>query len=83
MPSFSVRFKGMLTNYERERFAAANITVAGKQPAMRTGIIKTGRPIYTVTLEADSPEDALAKVRAALEPDTGNFSNWESGPTDA
>jgi hypothetical protein len=42
--------------------------------------IPTGRPIYTVKLEASDEQEALARVRAAIEPDTANFSGWEAGP---
>jgi hypothetical protein len=37
-----------------------------------------GRPIYTVSIEASSAGEAVARVREALEPDTGNFSDWEA-----
>lgn len=83
MPSFQVRFKGMLTGQERERLAAAQIRLEGSRSSMivgspETGTAPTGRPIYTVSLEASSAEEALAKVREAIEPDTANFSNWEA-----
>lgn len=82
MPTFQVRFKGMLTGQERERLTAAGIRLEGSRASMvtsspTTGIVRTGRPIYTVALEADSPEQALARVREAIEPDTSNFSGWE------
>lgn len=82
MPSFQVRFKGMLTGQERERLTAAGIQLEGSRSSMiadslETGPVPTGRPIYTVGVEADSAEQALAKVREAIEPDTANFSNWE------
>ena len=85
MPTFAVRFKGMLTKDERERLAAAGLEIAGSESSMvagsaETGTVGTGRPIYTVMVEASSPEEALAAVREALEPDTANFSNWEAGP---
>lgn len=84
MPTFAVRFKGMLTKDERERLDAAGITIAGSRFSMSTdfegGSIGIGRPIYTAEVEADSEAEALAKVREAIEPDTGNFSNWEVGP---
>ena len=85
MPAFAVRFKGMLTRDERERLAAAGIALAGSKASMRagnreTGTVATGRPIYTVKLEADSESEALARVRQAIEPDTSNFSGWEAGP---
>jgi hypothetical protein len=78
VPSFSVRFKGMLTGTDREQLAAANIEIAGSEPSMTIGTVRIGRPIYTTHVEAASPEDALARVRAALEPDTGNFVDWEA-----
>lgn len=85
MPTFAVRFKGMLTKDERERLTAAGIEVTGSRSSMtagteETGTVGTGRPIYTVTLEATSEDEALAKVREAIEPDTSNFSGWEAGP---
>lgn len=85
MPVFAVRFKGMLTGDESRRLAAAGIELAGSKASMRvrtgeTATIPTGRPIYTVKLEATSEQEALAKVRAAIEPDTANFSGWEAGP---
>jgi len=85
MPAFAVRFKGMLTKDEHERLAAAGIELTGSRSSMtagdaETGVILTGRPIYTVTLNASSEQEALAKVREAIEPDTANFSGWEAGP---
>ena len=85
MPLFVVRFKGMLTKDERRRLAAAGITLAGSRSSMTasrrdTGTVITGRPIYTVTLEAPSDAEALARVREAIEPDTANFSGWEAVP---
>ena len=84
MPTFAVCFKGMLTKDERERLAAAGLEVAGSEPSMRSGFeggsLGIGRPIYTVTVEAASSEEALARVREAIEPDTANFSNWEARP---
>ncbi|HEX6781030.1 MAG TPA: hypothetical protein VF125_03260 [Solirubrobacterales bacterium] len=85
MPVFAVRFKGMLTGDERQRLAAAGIKLAGSRSSMtagtdETGTVGTGRPIYTVKLEASSEQEALARVREAIEPDTSNFSGWESGP---
>jgi len=82
MPSFHVRFKGMLTGQERERLTAAEIHLEGSRSSMvagsvETGTARTGRPIYTVSLEAASADQALARVREAIEPDTANFSNWE------
>jgi hypothetical protein len=80
VPAFFVRFKGMLTRQERERLEAVGVKIERKEHSMRIGIVKTGRPIFTVRVEADSEDEALAKVRAAIEPDTANFSNWEFGP---
>jgi hypothetical protein len=37
-------------------------------------------PTYTARVEAASEDEALQKVREALDPDTGNFSNWEVQP---
>ena len=85
MPLFAVHFKGMLTKAERERLAAAGIELAGSRSSLttgsrETGTVITGRPIYTVKLEAASEHEALSRVREAIEPDTSNFSGWESGP---
>jgi hypothetical protein len=77
VPAFLVRFKGMLTRQERERLAAAGITIEAKERSMCIGVVKTGRPIYTVRVEADSEDEAMARVRGALDPDTGNFSDWD------
>ena len=85
MPSFHVRFKGMLTGQERERLTAAGIRLEGRRASMivgdpETGTAPTGRPIYTVSVEATSAAEALTKVRNAIEPDTANFTGWESEP---
>lgn len=85
MPTFAVRFKGMITKSERERLTAAGVEFKGKEAALlagspETGQVATGRPIYTVAVEAESSDAALAKVREAMEPDTSNFSGWEAGP---
>ncbi len=85
MPAFAVRFKGMLTKEERERLTAAGIELAGSRSSMtagteETGTVGIGRPIYTVTLDATSEDEALTKVREAIEPDTSNFTGWEAGP---
>jgi hypothetical protein len=82
MPAFHVRFKGMLTGQERERLTAAGLRLQGSESSLvtgsvETGIVRTGRRIYTVIAEANSPEEALARVRNAIEPDTANFVNWE------
>ncbi len=78
MASYRVRFKGMLNKSERARLADAGIAVEGSEPSSAGGIRGGDRPIYTVSLEADSADEALTKVREALDPDTGNFSNWEA-----
>jgi hypothetical protein len=80
MPIFAVRFKGMLTKDEQERLSRARITIEDKEPSLRIGTVMTGVPIYTVHVDAASEAEALEKVRAALDPDTGNFSNWETSP---
>ena len=80
MPIFAVRFKGMLNKDECERLKRAGITIEDQEPSLQIGNVKTGVPIYTVHLEAPSEDEALLKVRTALDPDTGNFSNWETGP---
>jgi hypothetical protein len=82
MPSFAVRFKGFMTGQERERLAAAGVRLEGSRASMvagdpETGTVRTGRPIYTVTVDAASEEEALGRVREAIEPDTANFSGWE------
>jgi len=74
----TVRFKGLLTKSQRERLTKAGITIESSQPSMHVGLLATGRPIYTVTLEASSPDEALGKVRQVMEPDTANFANWEA-----
>ena len=84
MPTFAVRFKGLMTGHERERLTAAGIKLEGSRRSMtvgdpETGTVGTGRPIYTVTVEAVSETEALAKVRGAMEPDSSNFSGWEAG----
>jgi hypothetical protein len=80
MPTFAVRFKGMLTKDERERLAAAGLEITGSEASMVAGMIGTGRPIYTVTVDAPAADEALAQVREAIEPDTANFTGWEVGP---
>lgn len=80
MPAFLVRFKGMLTRQERERLSAAGIAIEAKERSMHIGLVKTGRPIFTVRVEADSEDVALQAVKAALDPDAANFSNWDSEP---
>ncbi len=77
MARFRVRFKGMLNRNERERLSAAGLSVEASAPTSVGGTPGAGRPVYTVGAEAESAQQALAKVREALDPDTGNFSNWE------
>lgn len=78
MASFRVRFKGMLNKSERERLVAAAILVDSSEPSSLGGVPGAGRPTYIASVEASSADEALMKVREALEPDTANFSNWES-----
>ena len=85
MPIFAVRFKGLMTGHERDRLAAAGIELKGSKSSMtaghpETGFVGTGRPIYTVTVEANSETEALERVREAIEPDTSNFSGWAAEP---
>jgi hypothetical protein len=77
MARYRVRFKGMLNRAERERLAGAGIALEGSEPSSVGGIPGAGRPVYSVGVEAESPEQALATVRETLDPDTGNFANWE------
>lgn len=78
MPSFAVRFKGLLFKNQRARLSAAGIDLVSSEPAMQIGPIQTGEPINTVTLEADSEENAIATVKGKLTPDDVNFSAWEA-----
>ncbi|HEX5983279.1 MAG TPA: hypothetical protein VFY69_03645 [Solirubrobacterales bacterium] len=78
MATHAVRFKGILHKVHFERLEKAGVTIQSKEPSMQLGAIKTGRPIYTVTLEAASPEEALARVRELLMPDTSTFVDWEA-----
>lgn len=85
MRTFAVHFKGMLTRDERQRLASAGIEIAGSRASMRagteeTGTVGIGRPNYTAKLEAASADEALIKVREAIEPDTSNFSGWRAEP---
>jgi hypothetical protein len=80
MPAYEVRFKGMLNQDERQRLAQAGVAIRRQERSQRFGLVKTGQPIFTVEVEADSEEEALQAVRAALDPDTGNFSGWEVRP---
>jgi len=78
MARFRVRFKGMLNKSERERLAGADISLEASEPSQVAGIAGAGRPIYTVSIEETSRHEALATVREALDPDTGNVSGWEA-----
>lgn len=80
MPTFAVRFKGMLTRSEHERLELAGIAIEDQEPSLQIGGIRTGAPIYTARVQAATEAEALQKVREALDPDTGNFSSWETGP---
>lgn len=75
MPSHAVRFKGMLAKAHRERLAAAGFELASSEAGSQIGLMK----IYTVRVEANSADEAVAKVKEALAPDDVNFSNWEAG----
>lgn len=77
MATFAVRFKGMLTKDERERLAAAGLEITRGKSSMDASTIGTRRPTYTVIVEASAAEEALVRVREAIEPDTANFSGWE------
>jgi hypothetical protein len=79
MPSFAVRFKGLLFQHQRARLSKAGIDLVAKEPGMQIDEVKTGRPIHTVLVEADTEEQAMATVKAKLTPDDVNFSNWEAG----
>lgn len=80
MATFAVRFKGMLNKLQLERLDRRGITIENEESSLQIGSIQTGPPIYTVHVEADSEDAALEHVRSVLEPDTGNFSDWETGP---
>jgi hypothetical protein len=77
MPTFAVRFKGMLTKDERKRLEQARIRIKDQEPSLQIGFVKTGVPIYTTHVAGLSEDEALRKVREALDPDTANFSGWE------
>jgi hypothetical protein len=81
MPAYAVRFKGMLNRDERRRLARAGLGIRSQERTRRVGVVRTGLPIYTVEVEAVSEEEALQAVRAALDPDAGNFSDWEVRPS--
>lgn len=80
MPSFTVRFKGMLFQHQRAGLSEAGIDLVSKEPALRIGMVKTGASINTVLVEAASEEQAIATVKAKLTPDDVNFSGWEAEP---
>lgn len=80
MPTFAVRFKGMLNKDERDRLERAGAAIVGEEASLRIGPVETGVPIYTVHVDAASEEESLQRVREALTPDTGNFSDWEASP---
>jgi hypothetical protein len=79
MTTFSVRFKGLLFKTHHERLRDAGIVLRSSEPSVQIGMIKTGEPINTVSVEADSEQEALEAVEAALGIDAVNFSAWESG----
>jgi hypothetical protein len=78
MPSYAVRFKGMLLGTHRALLERAGLVLESSEPGMKIGLIKTGVPINTVRVEADSEEEALRRVRELLSPDDVNFSKWEA-----
>lgn len=78
MPSFYVRFKGMLFKTHYERLPKAGVEVQSSEPSMEIGGIKTGEPINTVVVEAASEDAAVQAVRRALVPDDVNFTAWEA-----
>ncbi|MGN6254529.1 MAG: hypothetical protein ACTHO8_06060 [Solirubrobacterales bacterium] len=83
MPTYSVRFKGLLSQAHRARLEEDGIVIDSSRPSMQVGLVKTGRSIHTAAVEADSAEDALAMAMEALAPDDVNFTEWEAGPTGA
>jgi ATP phosphoribosyltransferase len=80
MPTFAVRFKGILFGPHHEQLRRAGISLRSSEPSIRLGGIETGEPIHTVAVEAGSEQEALEAVEAALGIDTVNFSAWEAGP---
>jgi hypothetical protein len=80
MATYFVRFKGLLFKAHYERLPKAGIEVQASEPSMEIGGIKTGEPINTALVEADSEEQAMLVVKAALIPDDINFSGWEAAP---
>jgi hypothetical protein len=80
MATYSVRFKGLLFKAHYERLPRADIEIQASEPSMEIGGIKTGEPINTAMVDADSEEQAMLLVKAALVPDDINFSDWEARP---
>ena len=80
MPIFSVRFKGLLWKTHCDRMEKAGIVLQSSEPALQIGSVKTGEPVNTVIVEADSEEEATARVMETLAPDDVNFTQWEGGP---
>lgn len=78
MTTFAVRFKGMLNRMQLERLDRRGIAIEDEESSLQIGPIQTGPPIYTVHVGAASEDEALEQVRSTLEPDTGNFSDWET-----
>lgn len=78
MPTYSVRFKGLLFRAHYERLPKDGIELQSSEPSMQIGSIKTGEPIHTALVEADSEEQAMWAIKAALVPDDINFSDWET-----
>lgn len=79
MATFSVRFKGLLFKSHLERLRDAGIPLKSSERSMQVGIIETGEPINTVSVEAGSEQEALEAVETALGVDAVNFSGWEAG----
>jgi hypothetical protein len=80
MPSFAVRFQGLLFKSHLARLGEAGMRLESSEPGMQIGPVKTGVPINTVVLEAGSEEQAIAAVRETLMPDDVNFTDWRAGP---
>lgn len=78
MPTYSVRFKGLLFKTHYERLAEAGVELQASEPSMQIGGIKTGEPINTALVEASSEEQATLVIKAVLVPDDINFSDWEA-----
>jgi hypothetical protein len=80
MPTYSVRFKGLLFKTHCERLPRAGVELQSSEPSMQIGEIKTGEPINTALVAASSEEQAVLAIKAALVPDDINFSDWEAEP---